>query len=82
MGIKRIGYQGEDFDDSVLEKIRAIRSLAPELPISIDGGINFDNIGEIAAAGATRMISGSAVFNEINPIDAIRRLKQAAYNKE
>ncbi len=81
MGIKRIGFQGEEFDEEVFEKVRELRELAPELPISIDGGVSEENIGELSAAGVSRFVSGSAIFNEINPIDAIRSLKQAAYQE-
>lgn len=62
MGIKRIGFQGEEFQKSVLEKIKDIRNKKPEIPISIDGGVNFDNIKDLVTAGVTRIVSGSLIF--------------------
>jgi len=79
MGIKRIGYQHELLDESVFEKIQKIRKLAPELPISVDGGVSEENIRELAEAGANRFVSGSAVFESTNPIEVIDMLKQEAY---
>jgi len=76
MGIKRIGYQHEPLDERVLEKIREIRALAPDLEISVDGGVNHDTIRELAEAGATRFVSGSAVFESTNPVEAVYLLKQ------
>ena len=37
MGIDHIGFQGQDFDGRVLEKIAEVKEMFPDLPISIDG---------------------------------------------
>jgi len=63
MGIKRIGFQGEPFDHSVLENIKAIKAKFPDLVVSVDGGVNFDTAPLIAEAGADRVVVGSALFN-------------------
>lgn len=62
MGIAKIGFQGEAFDDRVLEHIRALRALRPEMPISVDGAVNFETARTLADAGATRLVSGSAIL--------------------
>lgn len=62
MGIENVGYQGEPFVESVLEKISDFRSKNPDIPIAIDGGVNFDNIQDLLDAGATRIVSGSVIF--------------------
>ena len=62
MGIARIGYQGEPFDESVLELIASIRSRYPDIIISVDGGVNEDTIQLLKEAGVDRFVAGSAVF--------------------
>jgi ribulose-phosphate 3-epimerase len=82
MGIKRIGFQGEPLDPEVFEKIKKIREKAPELPISVDGGVSEDDARSLVRAGATRLVSGSLVFESVNPIDAIRHLKSIAFTPD
>jgi len=62
MGIARIGFQGEAFDERVLEHVRALRATHPDLPISIDGSVNFETAKRLVDAGATRLVSGSAIL--------------------
>ena len=77
MGIDNVGFQGQEFDDLVLEKISDLRNLYPNIPISVDGGVNFDNAADLASAGATRLISGSAVFDSDDIAEAIHNLSTA-----
>ena len=62
MGIDNVGFQGQEFNDVVLEKISDLRNTYPNIAISVDGGVSLDNAAELVSAGATRLISGSAVF--------------------
>lgn len=75
MGIARIGFQGEEFDERVLENVRALRAKYPELPISIDGSVNFDTARALVEAGATRLVSGSAILEADDFVGAIAQLK-------
>lgn len=75
MGIARIGYQGEPFDDRVLGKIKQFRERYPELVVSVDGGVGFDNAASLIAAGANRLVSGSAIMQSDDIPAAIERLK-------
>ncbi len=77
MGIKRIGYQGESFDRGVLEKISDLREKYPDTIISVDGGVNFEDAHDLAAAGANRLISGSTVYESENIKEAIEALKNS-----
>ena len=77
MGIERIGYQGEPFDERVLEMINQIRSASPSLPISVDGGVSLETASLLKAAGATRLVSGSAVFGAEDMGEAIGALEDA-----
>jgi len=76
MGIDRVGFQGQEFDIEVLEKIKELRSNFPEIIISVDGGINLENAHEIIEAGANRLISGSAIFESGDVPGAIEEFSQ------
>jgi ribulose-phosphate 3-epimerase len=62
------GYGGQKYIPESSEKIARLRRLLVErhlqhIDIEVDGGIFAGNAGEIAAAGATILVAGSAVFN-------------------
>jgi ribulose-phosphate 3-epimerase len=61
------GFGGQEFLHSQLEKIRGLRGLLRErgLParIAVDGGIDRETAPLAAAAGATVLVAGSAVYN-------------------
>jgi ribulose-phosphate 3-epimerase len=75
MGIARIGFQGEGFDERVVEHIRAIRALRPEMPISVDGAVNFETAKRLVEAGATRLVSGSAILKSNDVREAVDTFK-------
>jgi ribulose-phosphate 3-epimerase len=60
------GFGGQQFIESVLPKIAAVRALIDRsgLPVrlEVDGGIKVANIGRIASAGADTFVAGSAIF--------------------
>lgn len=62
MGIAKIGFQGEPFDDRVVKKIEDFRKKFPETIVSVDGGVSLDSAPLLVEAGATRLVSGSAIF--------------------
>ena len=64
MGITKIGYQGQPFDDRVIEKIVDLREHHPDVIISVDGGVNLDTAPRLIRAGATRLVAGSAVLKQ------------------
>jgi len=63
MGNDKIGFHGVAFDPSVLDKIRDLKKRFPNTPIGVDIGVNKDTAQSIVEAGATRLVSGSAIFN-------------------
>src|SRR3990170_5776410 len=75
MGIEKIGFQGEPFDERVLDQIKALRKEFPELIISVDGGVNLDSASLLKDAGANRLIVGSAIFQSFDIREAIDRLQ-------
>jgi len=76
------GFGGQTFIQTALDKVRRLRRMIDErglkTRIEIDGGIDRHNIAEIAAAGAEIIVSGSAIFNESDPAQAVRNLREAA----
>jgi ribulose-phosphate 3-epimerase len=74
MGIEKIGFQGQDFDESVLQKIADLRRGNPDIIISVDGGVSLENAPRLVRAGANRLVSGSAIFKSDNVKEVINRL--------
>jgi ribulose-phosphate 3-epimerase len=60
------GFGGQQFIESVLPKIAAVRALIDRsgfpVRLEVDGGIKVANIGKVAAAGADTFVAGSAIF--------------------
>jgi len=75
MGIEKIGYQGEPFDERVIDQIKSLRKEYPELIISVDGGVNFDTASKLIEAGANRLVVGSIIFKSINIDKTIEELE-------
>jgi len=75
------GFGGQKFIPTSLDKLRRLRRMIDErglkTRIEIDGGIDRHNIAEIVAAGAEIIVAGSAVFNESDPAQAVRQLRDA-----
>ena len=62
MGIKRVGFQGEAFDPIVIGTVRELRLRYGGKPISVDGGVNLDNVSALLDSGANRLVVGSAIL--------------------
>jgi len=77
MAPNNVGFQGQELDEVVLEKISDLRGSYPNIEISVDGGVNFDNAADLVSAGATRLASGSAIFESDDISEAIDHLKNA-----
>ncbi len=62
MGIARIGFQGESFDEESLDVIGILKEKYPHLTLSVDGGVSERTISRLRDAGVQRFVSGSGVF--------------------
>jgi ribulose-phosphate 3-epimerase len=62
MGIARIGQQGIPFDERVLEKIATFKKAHPDIPVQVDGGVSLETAPKLLAAGAERLVVGSALW--------------------
>lgn len=75
------GFGGQRFISTSLDKLRRLRRMIDErglkTRIEIDGGVDRNNVGEIAAAGAEIIVAGSAVFGTADPAQAVRELREA-----
>ncbi|MBR5591096.1 MAG: ribulose-phosphate 3-epimerase [Kiritimatiellae bacterium] len=69
------GYGGQSFIADVLPKITAIRAMAPEMDIMVDGGVNFETAELAAAAGANAFVAGSFLFKQTDMKAAIEELR-------
>ncbi|PSU22421.1 ribulose-phosphate 3-epimerase [Photobacterium kishitanii] len=73
------GFGGQSFIPSTLDKLRQVRqridASGRDIRLEVDGGVNVDNIGEIAVAGADMFVAGSAIFNEPDYKVAIDKMR-------
>lgn len=75
------GFGGQKFIPAMLGKIADLRRLRTEwgasFRISVDGGVNIQNVAELHKAGVDAAVVGSAVFGDGDPADRLRQLRQA-----
>lgn len=59
------GFGGQKFIPGALEKLRQVRKLAaPDLVLSVDGGVGHSTVADCAQAGADLFVVGSAIFDQ------------------
>lgn len=67
------GFGGQQFIPATFAKLRAARKIIDgcgnKIRLEVDGGINVDNIKEVAAAGADTFVAGSAIFGAAKKSD-------------
>ena len=68
------GFGGQKFIPRALDKVRRLRTLAPDLLIQVDGGVNAETGAQLVAAGADVLVAGSYVFGAEEPREAIHSL--------
>lgn len=78
MGIERIGYQGQPFDETVIDQVRQLHERFPQLTISVDGGVNLQTGTKLAEAGATKLVVGSALFSKLDIAGTINEFTHIA----
>jgi len=71
MGIRKIGYQGQDFDSDIINKIKDIKIQFPNHKVSVDGGVSLENAHLLKHIGVDRLIVGSAIFDNTNSLENI-----------
>ncbi|MBQ7577642.1 MAG: ribulose-phosphate 3-epimerase [Synergistaceae bacterium] len=75
------GFGGQKLIDNSLDKVRELVSLREankfNYLIEIDGGVNENNIIDIARAGCDVIVAGSAVFKNPDPGAWLAKIKEA-----
>jgi ribulose-phosphate 3-epimerase len=76
------GFGGQSFLPEMLPKIRRLRAMCAERGlnpvIEVDGGENAVTAAQAAAAGATAIVAGSAIFGTADYAEAIADIRAAA----
>ncbi len=76
------GFGGQKFIPSALDKLADARALIDasgrDIRLEVDGGVNAENIGRIAAAGADTFVAGSAIFGSDDYAHTISRMREMA----
>ncbi|MDD4847234.1 MAG: ribulose-phosphate 3-epimerase [Bacteroidales bacterium] len=74
------GFGGQKFIENTYTKIVELKEMIEErrssAMIEVDGGVTFDNAGQLVEAGCNVLVAGSTVFSHPHPQEAIERLKQ------
>jgi ribulose-phosphate 3-epimerase len=76
------GFGGQSFIEHSLTKIAQARALVDAtglaIDVEVDGGVDPTTVRAVAAAGASVLVAGSAVFGTPDPAAALRRLRELA----
>ena len=72
------GWGGQAYIDGSADKVARLKPLVGDAQIEVDGGIDSSTAGEVAAAGASLFVAGSAVFGSDDPAAAYGEIAAAA----
>ena len=74
------GFGGQKFIETTIEKIQDAKKLietqSQNIFLEVDGGINHETIGKVAAAGANVFVAGSAIFGSADYAETIQDFRQ------
>ena len=74
------GFGGQSFIPEVLPKIEDLKRMMDqngiEVDIEVDGGINVENIAQVARAGANVFVAGNAVFGSQDYAETIALMRE------
>lgn len=75
------GFGGQAFIPGTLKKVARVREMIDrsgrQIRLEVDGGVNEQNIAEIAAAGADTFVAGSAIYGKPDYRAAIDSMRAA-----
>lgn len=71
------GWGGQKFVREALQKVSAIRKIAPQIDIEVDGGIDPQTLREAQAAGANVFVAGSYLVEQHSLADGLRELRRS-----
>jgi len=74
------GFGGQSFIPEVLPKIEELKKMIDqkgiEVDIEVDGGINIENIAQVARAGANVFVAGNAIFGSQDYTETIALMRK------
>ncbi|MFH0952443.1 MAG: ribulose-phosphate 3-epimerase [Patescibacteria group bacterium] len=70
------GAQSNPFIEDTYDRIKQLKTMAPDLPIAVDGGVNLDNIEKLFTAGADICAVGSAIIKTNDYQEAIAAFRE------
>jgi ribulose-phosphate 3-epimerase len=71
MGADKMGFQGEPLSEKVFENIEILQKELPGIILSVDIGVNLENAPRLIKAGVNRLVVGSGIWKNINPLGAL-----------
>ncbi len=75
------GFGGQAFIEDSYARIRRIAEAAAKLTqppfISVDGGVDMDNVRLLVQAGANHLVAGTSIFSGHKEVENIRRMRNA-----
>ncbi len=70
------GFSGQNFIDTQIDKIKNLaKIISKDTLLAVDGGINDKILNQILQAGANFIVTGSYIYQGLNPKGQIDRLK-------
>ena len=76
------GFGGQKFIPNAFEKIRQLKQMRARynasFRIEVDGGVDLENVAELAQAGANTFVAGTSIFHTPDPAEAARQLRKLA----
>jgi|SRR5579871_1462538 len=76
------GYGGQKFIPGSIEKIRQLNQMRARynggFRIEVDGGVDMENIAELAAAGANSFVAGTSIYKMKDRAAAVEQMRRLA----
>jgi ribulose-phosphate 3-epimerase len=76
------GFGGQKFIPGSVEKIRQLNQWRTRynavFRIEVDGGVDLENLAELAQAGANTFVAGTSIFHTADPAAATRQMRKLA----
>ena len=73
----KLGYFGGETDLGLLDKVRRLRAMKPQLEIGWDGGVKPDNVHALIEGGVDVLNSGGFFQHAADPHEAYQALREA-----
>lgn len=77
MGSDQLGKHNTELEDRAIDQIKKLREAFPESIIGIDIGVNLDTKEILIEAGASRLVSGSAILDADKPREVFEELQSS-----